>query len=73
MDHYAESFTITPGHCWRMVHDPELRKIGHTIHCPEPVRSRGVYRTEEGKRFRVESCEGHSEELEGVRAAGWLE
>jgi hypothetical protein len=56
-----------------MVHDPELRKIGHAIHCPEPVRSRGVYRTEEGKRFRVESCEGHSEELEGVRAAGWLE
>jgi len=56
-------FTAMPGRCWRMVVDPDPRKAGQPLHCPEPVTVRGTFRTSAGKRFEVDSCPEHVEGL----------
>jgi len=66
VDIYANAFSTAPGHCWRMVHDPEPRKRGHPIVCPRPIAWRGRYRTPEGKVFTVWSCDEHRNGLEAV-------
>jgi hypothetical protein len=54
--YYAEAFSPLPGRCFRMVaHHGEA---GPT-HCPEPVAWRGSWRAPNGRRYRVEACEGH--------------
>jgi hypothetical protein len=54
--YYAEAFSPLPGRCFRMV--------GHygeagPIHCPESVAWRGSWRAPNGRRYRIEACEGH--------------
>ena len=54
--YYAEAFSPLPGRCFRMVaHHGEA---GPT-HCSEPVAWRGSWRAPNGRRYRVEACEGH--------------
>jgi hypothetical protein len=61
--HYADAFTILPGRCFRMVTDPEPRRLGHPDHCDEPVVWRGRFRTRGERVYRVDACEGHGGEL----------
>jgi hypothetical protein len=50
-----------------MIVDPDQRRGGHPLHCPEPVRWCGRFRTDERKVFAVWSCDGHREGLEELR------
>jgi hypothetical protein len=61
--HYADAFTIIPGRCFRMVHDPDPRHRGQPIFCREPVVWRGRLYTAGKNVYRVDSCETHSDEL----------
>jgi hypothetical protein len=54
--YYAQAFSPLPGRCFRMVaHHGEA---GPT-HCPEPVTWRGSWQAPNGRRYRIEACEGH--------------
>ena len=55
--YYAEAFSPLPGRCFRMV----TRHGGGAgpTHCPEPVAWRGSWRASNGRRYRIEACEGH--------------
>ena len=54
--YYAEAFFPMPGRCFRLVSGGE--GDGPT-HCPEPPRLAGTFRASNGRRCRVEACEGH--------------
>jgi hypothetical protein len=54
--YYAEAFSPLPGRCFRMV--SRHGDAGPT-HCPEPVVWRGPWRAPNGRRYRIEACEGH--------------
>jgi hypothetical protein len=45
-----------PGRCFRLV--SRHGDAGPT-HCPEPVAWRGSWRAPNGRRYRIEACEGH--------------
>jgi hypothetical protein len=60
MEHYAESFTVSYGRCFRMV---QMEGIGHPDHCPGRVVWRGRFRTAGEKIYRVDACEGHGAAL----------
>jgi hypothetical protein len=55
--YYAEAFSPLPGRCFRMV----TRYGGGAgpTHCAEPVTWRGSWRAPNGRRYRIEACEGH--------------
>jgi hypothetical protein len=53
---YVETFSALPGRCFRLVAHPGEAGPGH---CPEPVVWRGAWRAPNGRRYRVEACEGH--------------
>ena len=54
--YYAQAFSPMPGRCFRLVaHGGE----GGPTHCPEPPTWRGPFRAPNGRRYRVEACEGH--------------
>jgi hypothetical protein len=55
--YYAEAFSPLPGRCFRMV----TRQGGGAgpTHCPQPVVWRGSWRAPNGRRYRIEACEGH--------------
>jgi hypothetical protein len=61
--HYADSFILIPGRCFRMVTDPEPRRQGQPTHCDEPVVWRGRFRTRGDDTYRVDACEVHGDEL----------
>jgi len=63
MAHFAESFTLTPGRCFRMVTDPEPRRRGQPGHCEAPVVWRGRFRTRSEDIYRVDACAQHGGEL----------
>jgi hypothetical protein len=54
--YYAEAFFPLPGRCFRLV--ASKGEAGPT-HCMEPVAWRGSWRAPNGRRYRVEACEGH--------------
>ena len=62
VEHYAEAFSIQPGRCFRFVG----KGVGHAAHCREPVVARGTFVDGNGRRWEVDACEGHREELEHV-------
>lgn len=65
-DHYAEAFFVQPGSCWRMISASD--GTGHPTHCPETPVWRGRWQDGAGKWWpKVESCDGHAEELLDVR------
>jgi hypothetical protein len=46
-----------PGRCFRLIsHGSEG---GGPTHCPEPPVWRGTFQAPNGRRYRVEACEGH--------------
>ena len=54
--YYTQAFSPLPGRCFRLVSGGEG---GGPTHCPEPPVWRGPFRTPNGRRYRVEACEGH--------------
>jgi hypothetical protein len=44
------------GRCFRLV---AHRGEAGPSHCPEPVAWRGSWRAPNGRRYRIEACEGH--------------
>jgi hypothetical protein len=54
--YYAEAFSPLPGRCFRLVaHHGEA---GPT-HCPKPVGWRGSERAPNGRRHRIDACQGN--------------
>lgn len=53
--YYAEAFSPLPGRCFHLVASPG--EAGPT-HCPEWVAWRGSWRAPNGRRYRIEACEG---------------
>jgi hypothetical protein len=64
-EHYAESFTVTPGRCFRLITRPTAH--GQPDHCTEPVVWRGRFTDRVGRRWEVDSCDGHAADLIGAR------
>jgi hypothetical protein len=62
-DHYAESFTLTPGCHFRMVTIPEPSKRGQPTHCQEPAVWRGRFHSRGEVAYRVDAYKGHGDEL----------
>lgn len=54
--YYAEAFFPMPGRCFRLI---ARAGEGGPTHCPEPPTWRGSWRAPNGRRYRVEACEGH--------------
>jgi hypothetical protein len=67
MDHYANAARVDRGVCWRFVSRGDGYRKGSPTGCPEPVHWSGS--TMIGpKRYQVDACEGHVEDLERVRS-----
>jgi hypothetical protein len=60
MAHYANAYSSEPGQCFRFVHNG----VGHAQHCREPVVTRGQFKDNKGKRWKVDACVEHAEDLE---------
>jgi hypothetical protein len=54
--YYTQAFSPLPDRCFRLVSGGEG---GGPTHCPEPPIWRGSWRAPNGRRYRVEACEGH--------------
>jgi len=52
----TQVFSPLPDRCFRLVSGGEG---GGTTHCPEPPVWRRLFRARNGRRYRVEACEGH--------------
>ena len=61
--HYAESFTVMPGRCFRLI--TRLTAHGQPDHCPEAVVWRGRFTDRAGRRHEVDACDGHTSDLYG--------
>jgi hypothetical protein len=60
--HYAESFMVTPGRCFRLVE--RLNAHGQPDHCSAPVVWRGTFTDRAGHRHQVDACESHAGDLQ---------
>lgn len=65
LGHYAEAFTVAPGRCFRMVTKPHAD--GQPTHCENVVAWSGSFRAGDGRRYRVQACDGHADELADKR------
>jgi hypothetical protein len=65
--YYAGAFSPLPGRCFRMV--ASLGEAGPSP-CPEPVVWRGSWRAQNGRRYRVDACEGHRPTPDGTKGFG---
>jgi hypothetical protein len=54
--YYTQAFSPLAGRCFRLVSGGEG---GGPAHCPELPVWRGPFRARNGRRYRVEACEGH--------------
>jgi hypothetical protein len=66
MDHaepYAESFSVQPGHCFRLITSPVAGSKASPNHCDIPVEFQGRFKDKAGKWHKVESCIGHAGDL----------
>jgi hypothetical protein len=54
--YYTQAFSPLPDRCFRLVSGGEG---GGPTHCPESPVWRGTFRARNGRRYRVEACEGH--------------
>ena len=54
--HDTQAFSALPGRGFRLVSGGEG---GGPTHCPEPVAWRGSWRAPNGRRYRIDACEGH--------------
>jgi hypothetical protein len=65
MDHYANAFTLTSEHCFRMVLAGD--GTGHPRHCPDLTLWQGRFKDSAGKWHAVEACDGHRADLDAVQ------
>lgn len=66
MDHaepYAESFSVQPGHCFRLITSSVAGSKASPNHCDNPVEFQGRFKDRAGKWHKVESCIGHAGDL----------
>jgi hypothetical protein len=63
--YYAQAFSPLPGRCFRFV-SRGGEGDGPTP-CPEPPTWRGPFRAPNGRRYRVDACEGHRPPAEQPR------
>lgn len=66
MDHaepYAESFSVQPGHCFRLITSSVAGSKASPNHCDNPVEFQGRFKDKVGKWHKVESCIGHAGDL----------
>jgi|RhiMetdeSRZDD1v2_1073273.scaffolds.fasta_scaffold07571_3 hypothetical protein len=54
--YYTQAFSPLPDRCFRLV---ASQSEAGPAYCPEPVAWRGSWRAPNGRRYRVEACEGH--------------
>jgi hypothetical protein len=66
--YYAEAFFPMPGRCFRLI---ARAGEGGPTHCPEPPTWRGSWRAPNGRRYRVEACEGHRPPADHGGGAAW--
>jgi hypothetical protein len=62
-EHYAESFSVQPGHCFRLVSSSVAGSQGSPTHCDKQVEFQGRFEDKAGKWHKVESCIDHSGDL----------
>ncbi len=65
MKHYAESFALMSGRCFRMIQAEDA--TGHAQHCPFLVEWRGRFKDGADMWHTVFSCDGHRADLESVQ------
>jgi hypothetical protein len=63
-ERYAESFTVMPGRCFRLISRPTAH--GQPDHFPERVAWRGTFTDRAGRRHEVDACDGHVGDLHRV-------
>ncbi len=51
-----------------MIHDPA--HPDQATHCPLPIAFQGIFTAPNGKRYRVQACEDHADELNDRRPIG---
>jgi hypothetical protein len=66
--YYAEAFFPMPDRCFRLI---TRAGEGGPTHCPEPRTWRGAWRAPNGRRYRVEACEGHRPPADHGGGAAW--
>jgi hypothetical protein len=64
VEHYANAFTLTPEHCFRMIH---AEGTGHAQHCPYLMVWRGRFKDGAGRWHTVKACDGHRADLDAVQ------
>jgi hypothetical protein len=65
VEHYANSFALISGHCFRMIQAED--GTGHAQHCPYAVLWRGRFQDGAGKWWTVSACDGHRADLTSVQ------
>jgi hypothetical protein len=68
VDHYAESFCLLSGSCFRLIQAED--GTGHAQHCPYVTKWRGRFKDNADKWHIVESCQGHRADLDAARRIG---
>jgi len=66
LDHterYSDSFSVQPGHCFRLIASSVSARQGSPTQCDEPVEYQGRFKHRTGKWHQVESCAGHAGDL----------
>ena len=58
----CSAFLAVPGHCWRLLTDPDPARLGRPASCAAPVAWTGWVRLLSGVRVRVDSCDEHAGE-----------
>jgi hypothetical protein len=59
MPHYAEAFSVIPGHCFRFSHSGQ----GHACHCSHPATIHDRFVDRAGKTWTVDACIDHAEDV----------
>jgi hypothetical protein len=62
-EHYAESFSVQPGHCFRLMTRSVVDSQGSPTHCDKQVEFQGRFKDRAGKWRKVESCSDHAGDL----------
>ena len=63
--HFAESFTVMSGRCFRPISRPNAH--GQPDQWSEPVVWHGFHTEETGRQWTVDSCRGHAHDLDNRR------
>ena len=69
-EHYAESFSVQPGHCFRLVTSSAAGSQASPNHCSKLVEFQGRFKDKTGKWHKVESCIDHAGDLTDQKRIG---